>query len=85
MKLEKETLDEFSRKFNQMPHKCPICGCEKFGINDIETQIISYQRQGNDIISNGEINHIPTITTYCMHCGHVDQFVVSVMMNPPVK
>ncbi len=39
MKLEKSVLDEFMKKFNQMPHRCPVCGCEKFGVSDFETQI----------------------------------------------
>ena len=28
MKVEKSVLDEFMKKFNQMPHRCPVCGSE---------------------------------------------------------
>lgn len=85
MKVEKSVLDEFMKKFNQMPHRCPVCGCEKFGVNDAEIQMLSLNRQGNNIIMNGKIDHLPTITTYCMHCGHVDQFAIPVFTNSPVK
>lgn len=85
MKLEKSVLDEFMKKFSQMPHKCPVCGCEKFGINDFESQILSFNRKGSNIIISGEISHIPTITTHCLHCGHIDQFAVPMVLNPVVK
>ena len=85
MKVAPEELAEFQRRFSQMPHKCPICGCEKFGFNEIESQILAYDRVGDNLVLDGNIEHIPTITTFCLHCGHLDHFVIPVMMNPPVK
>ena len=85
MKLDSTVLTVFQESFRKMPHKCPICGCEKFGINDIETQVLGFNRRGADILNNGEVNQIPAIATHCMHCGHIDLFAISMVMNPLVK
>lgn len=85
MKLNPEVLAVFQERFSKMPHKCPVCGCEKFGINDFEAQILGLTRQGPNIVANGSVDQIPAITTYCMHCGHVDLFSIPVVMNPLVK
>lgn len=81
MKLKPEIIAEFHKKFNEMPHRCSICGCEKFGYNDIEAQITSVDRIGSDLARNGPIESIPTITTYCVNCGHVDQFAIQVLLK----
>lgn len=85
MKLDPKVLEVFQEKLSKMPHKCSICGYDKFGINDIETQILGYSREGENIINDLNINHIPVITTHCLHCGHIDQFAISIVMNSPVK
>lgn len=85
MKVDSNVLAVFQEKFSKMPHKCPVCGCEKFGINDIEVQVLGFNRQGPNILHNGEINQIPSIATHCMQCGHIDLFAISVFMNSPVK
>jgi len=76
MKLTKEQSDLFKSKIKTIQDieiKCPICRSTDFEVLDNEYQLISFDRDHENLsVDMSNITYTPLLAITCKNCGHVD-------------
>lgn len=61
-------------------YKCPICGGRDKFFTEVPTHVISFPQTPNGYDFT-KVRHMDCLCVHCLNCGHMDQFLLSVLLK----